>query len=166
MSNDKCFMDDLFRTLPKLLKEIDDSEELREAVVFAAWRRVAGKSLCEHSFPLRLYGKHLIVAVKDKMWKRHLEKELAGQMIFKLNSLLGQPEVTFIEFRIDENTVLKNTKQTRTINISDEKLKEIALNEVSPNLRHHADSIKDDNLRYQFLLAAGGSLARKRRDKK
>jgi hypothetical protein len=159
-------MEDLFRTLPKLLKEIDDSDAVREAVVFAAWRRVAGKSLCEHSVPFRLFEKHLVVAVKDKMWKRHLEKELAGQMIFKLNSILGQPAVTFIEFRVDEETVLREAKQTRKINLSDEELKKIALEELSPNLRFHADAIKDDNLRYQFLLAAGSSLAKKKRDGK
>lgn len=159
-------MEDLFRTLPKLLKEIDDSEEVREAVVFAAWRRVAGQSLCEHSAPFRLFQKRLIVAVKDKMWKRHLEKELAGQMIFKLNSILGQPAVTFIEFRIDEETVLQKARKTQKISISDEELEEIALKEVSPKLRHLAGSIKDDNLRYQFLLAAGSCLAKKKRDGK
>jgi hypothetical protein len=159
-------MQDLFRTLPKLLKELDDSAEVREAVVFAAWRRVAGKSLCEHSVPFKLVEKHLIVAVKDKMWKRHLEKELAGQMIFKLNSILGQAAVTFIEFRIDEETVLKQRRAARKTDISDEELEEIALDEVSPRLRHRADSIKDDNLRYQFLLAAGSCLAKKKRDGK
>ncbi len=157
-------MQDLFRTLPKLLNEFEDSEEVREAVVFAAWRKVAGKSLCEHSAPFRLYEKHLIVAVKDKMWKRHLEKELAGQMIFKLNSLLGQAAVTFIEFRIDEETVSKIKKTDRRIKVSDEDLKEIALDEISPRLRHRADAIKDDNLRYQFLLAAGSCLARKKKN--
>ena len=156
-------MEDLFRTLPVLLKEFDDSPEVREAVVFAAWRKIAGKSLCEHSVPFRLFEKHLIVAVKDKMWKRHLEKELAGQMIFKLNSLLGQPLVTFIEFRIDEETVLKERKQRRKKIISDEEIAEIALEEVSPQLRRRADSIKDDNLRYQFLLAAGSCLARQKK---
>jgi hypothetical protein len=159
-------MKELFRTLPKLLKELDDSEEVREAVVFAAWRKVAGRSLCEHSAPFRLFEKHLVVAVKDKMWKRHLEKELAGQMIFKLNSILGSAEVTFIEFRIDEETVLKERKPFRKKEVSKEDFEEIALDEVSPNLRHRADAIKDDNLRYQFLLAAGSALAKKKRDGK
>ncbi len=159
-------MQDLFRTLPKLLKEFDDSEEVREAVVFAAWRKIAGKSLCEHSVPYSLINKHLIVSVKDKMWKRHLEKELAGQMIFKLNSILGQAEVTFIEFRIDEENVLKHKRAGRKLEISDEEIEEIALNEVSPKLRHRAGKIKDDNLRYQFLLAAGSCLAKKKRDGK
>jgi len=97
-------MEALFRALPKLLKEFEDTEEVREAVVFAAWRRIAGESLSEHTVPFRLFNKHFIIAVADKMWKRHLET-LSGQMIFKLNSALGQAIVTFIEFRVDEETL-------------------------------------------------------------
>ena len=158
-------MQDLFRTLPKLLKEFDDSDEVRQAVAFAAWRRVAGKSLLEHAVPFRLFNKKLIVAVVDKMWKRHLE-DLSGQMIFKLNSILGQAVVAFIEFRIDEKTVSDERTGNRKSNLSDEEYTEMALDRVTPKLRHSADAIKDDNLRYQFLLAAGSCLARKERMKK
>ena len=91
-------MEDLFRALPALLKEFDENETLREAVVFAAWRKIAGKSLAQHAVPFRLYQKHLIIAVANEMWKNHLES-LSGQMIFKLNSLLRQAAVTFIEFQ-------------------------------------------------------------------
>jgi hypothetical protein len=84
-------------------------------------------------------------------------------MIFKLNSTLKQAAVTFIEFRVDEKTVenerLKNRKQT----ISDAEFEDIALDEISSKLRHSADAIEDDNLRYQFLLAAGGCLSRKKK---
>ncbi len=62
-------MQDLFRALPKLLREFEDTEEIREAVAFAAWRKIAGEALCEHAVPVRLFNKHLIVAVIDKMWK-------------------------------------------------------------------------------------------------
>ena len=158
-------MDELFRALPKLLKEFDDNEELREAVTLAAWRKIAGESLRKHAVPFRLFNKHLIVAVKDNMWKRHLEL-LSGQMIFKLNSVLGQAIVTFIEFRIDEETVSRENKSGRNSKYSDEELTEIALDKVTPKLRHSADAIKDDNLRYQFLLAAGSCLARKENMKK
>lgn len=154
-------MQDLFRALPKLLKEFEDAEEIREAVVFAAWRRVAGESLSEHTVPFRLFNKHLIIAVADKMWKRHLET-LSGQMIFKLNSLLGQAIVTFIEFRIEEETLAEERAKQRKNRMTDEQQIEIALEEVTPKLRHSADAIKDDNLRYQFLLAAGSCLARKK----
>ncbi|CAN5679235.1 hypothetical protein BH24ACI2_BH24ACI2_01510 [soil metagenome] len=158
-------MNELFRALPKLLKELDDNEELREAVTLAAWRKIAGESLRKHAVPFRLFNKHLIVAVRDNMWKRHLDT-LSGQMIFKLNSVLGQAVVTFIEFRIDEETILQKTKNEQSSTLSDEQLREIALEKVTPKLRHSADAIKDDNLRYQFLLAAGSCLARKEKMKK
>lgn len=153
-------MNELFPTLPKLLKEFDDNEELREAVVFAAWRRIAGEALQKHAVPFRLHNKHLIVAVRDKMWKRHLEM-LSGQMIFKLNSVLSQAAVTFIEFRIDEATLAQQIKKSRGTDLSDEELEEIALDKITAKLRSSAGAIKDDNLRYQFLLAAGSCLSRR-----
>jgi hypothetical protein len=155
-------MEDLFRALPKLLREFDDTDEIREAVALAAWRRVAGQSLCEHAVPFRLFNKHLIVAVANPTWKKHLE-HLSGQMIFKLNSMLGQAVVTFIEFRVDEETVLEERAKNKIPTISSEEQEEIALEEVTPKLRGAADAIKDDNLRYQFLLAAGSCLARKKK---
>ncbi|MDQ3323376.1 MAG: DUF721 domain-containing protein [Acidobacteriota bacterium] len=155
-------MEDLFRTLPKLLKEMGEHEEVREAVVFAAWRKIAGSSLQSHAVAFRLYNKHLMVAVTSETWKKHLEF-LSGQMIFKINSVLGQAVVTFIEFRVDEETVLQERRKTQDSPMSDEELREIALDEVTPKMRRSADAIKDDNLRYQFLLAAGGALAHKKR---
>ncbi|HSK70664.1 MAG TPA: DciA family protein [Pyrinomonadaceae bacterium] len=154
-------MEDLFRALPALLREFEENESLREAVTFAAWRKIAGESLCEHAVPFRLYKKHLIIAVAHETWKRHLER-LSGEMIFKINSVLGSAVVTFIEFRVDEKTVLQERMKNRKQTISEEEQIEIALEEVSPKLRFSADNIKDDNLRYQFLLAAGSCLARKK----
>ncbi len=158
-------MEDLIRALPALLKEFDENEAVREAVVFAVWRKVAGESLRGHAVPLRLFQKHLIIAVTSATWKKHLES-LSGQMIFKLNSSLQQAAVTFIEFRVDEQTVLQERAKHSKSDISDAEYEEIALDEVTPKLRHSADAIKDDNLRYQFLLAAGSCLARKKNMKK
>ena len=155
-------MEDLVRALPALLKEFDENEAVREAVVFAVWRKVAGESLSGHAIPLRLFQKHLIIAVAGDTWKKHLE-HLSGQMIFKLNSALQQAAVTFIEFRVDEETILQERAKNKKPTLSDAELEEIALEEVTPNLRHSADAIKDDNLRYQFLLAAGSCLARKKK---
>lgn len=157
-------MEDLARALPALLKEFDENEAVREAVTFAVWRKVAGESLRGHAVPLRLFQKHLIVAVTSETWKKHLE-QLSGQMIFKLNSSLRQAVVTYIEFRVDEKTVLQERAKHQKTKLSDEELEEMALDEVTPKLRHSADAIKDDNLRYQFLLAAGSCLARKKRMK-
>lgn len=158
-------MNELFRALPALLKQLDDSEPVREAVVFASWRKIAGEGLREKAVPFRLYKKHLIVAVESVMWKRHLES-LSGQMIFKINASLGQALVTFIEFRVDEETINEERSKNRKILIDEDELRELAFEEVTPKLRHAADAIKDDNLRYQFLLAAGSALAQKKRLKK
>ena len=158
-------MEDLFRALPALLKEFEDNDALREAVIFAAWRKIAGEGLREKAVPFRLYQKHLIIAVESEMWKRHLES-LSGQMIFKINSALGQALVTFIEFRVDETTIRDERRRLRKNLMDEEELREIALDKVTPKLRSAADAIKDDNLRYQFLLAAGSALAQKERNKK
>jgi hypothetical protein len=155
-------MNELFRALPALLKEFDDNETVREAVTFAAWRKIAGESLRQHAVPFRLTQKRLTVAVKSETWRKHLE-HLSGQMIFKINSVLGQAVVTFIEFHIDEKAVERENFKENKPTLSAEELEEIALEEVTPKMRRSADAIKDDNLRYQFLLAAGSCLARKKK---
>ena len=158
-------MEDLFRALPALLNELNEIDEtgaLREAVIFAAWRRASGEALQWHTVPIRLYRRHLIIAVAHETWKRHLER-LSKELIFKLNSTLKSSQVEFIEFRVDEASVEEFRAKNRKNPIADKDLEEIALEAVTPNIRFSADAIKDDNLRYQFLLAAGGCLARKKR---
>ena len=155
-------MNELFRALPALLNKMDDNEKVREAVIFAAWRRIAGEGLREKAVPIRLYQKRLTVAVESEMWQRHLES-LSGQMIFEVNSALKQALVTFIEFRVDDEAIEAERLKNRKSAMSDDELREIALEQVTPKLRRAADAIKDDNLRYQFLIAAGSSLAQKNR---
>lgn len=155
-------MNELFRALPALLREFDDNETVREAVTFAAWRKIAGESLRQHAVPFQLNQKRLTVAVKSETWRKHLE-HLSGQMIFKINSALGSAVVTYIEFRVDEAAVEKENYKAKKPMLSDEELEEIALDEVTQKMRRSADAIKDDNLRYQFLLAAGSCLARKKK---
>lgn len=154
-------MNELFRALPALLKEFEDNETVREAVVFAAWRKIAGDMLRDHAVPLHLHKKHLIIAVSSETWRKHLQ-HLSGQMIFKLNSKLGAAFVTFIDFRVDEEAVKKERaefKKRLAGNISEE----AALAQITPKMRHSADAIKDDHLRYQFLLAAGSCLERRKK---
>jgi hypothetical protein len=154
-------MEELTRALPALIKEFDENETVREAVVMAVWRKIAGEILRDHAVPFRLFQKHLIVAVASETWKRHLES-LSGQMIFKLNSALGQAAVTFIEFRVDEKTVLEERRKNKKQIVSEAEFEDAALDEVSQKLRRAADAIEDDNLRYNFLLAAGGCLVRRK----
>ena len=135
---------------------------MREAFIFAAWRKIAGETLRERAVPHRLFKKHLVIAVMSDTWKKHLE-HLSGQMIFKINSILGSAVVTYIEFRIDEKAVLEDRAKHQKPIVSNENIKEKAMDEVTPKLRHSADAIKDEHLRYQFLLAAGSCLVRKKK---
>jgi hypothetical protein len=150
---------DVFRTLHSVLGDIDGADAVREAVVFAAWRRIAGEALAEHAVPLRLEKTTLSVAVSNITWQRHL-KDLCGQMVFKINAALGTPMVTFIDLRIDERTVLADREKRSRVQRLDP---EDGVKEISPELARAADSIADDSLRRQFLLAAGSCLARRAR---
>ncbi len=151
---------DIFRTLPGVLDNIEGAEMIREAVVFAAWRRIAGDGLAEHAVPLRLTNGRLFIAVPNLMWQRQL-KDLCGQMVFKLNAALGTPTVHFIELQIDEQTVLN--ARSRKTDSTDLEFRSQAANEISPELIDAADGIEDDELRRQFLLAAGNCLVRKKK---
>jgi hypothetical protein len=151
---------DIFRTLPGVFDDIEGAEMVREAVVFAAWRRIAGEGLAEHAVPLRLENGRLFIAVPNLMWQRQL-KDLCGQMLFKLNAALGTPTVSFIELVIDEQAVL--SQRSNKSAASEAELRSKAEREISPELADAADSIADEELRRTFLLAAGNCLLRKKR---
>lgn len=158
-------MDDLFRTLPSLLKEFDDNEAVRRAVVFAAWRKIAGASLAEHTAPIVLNKKHLLIAVTNERWQKYL-KDLSGQMIFKINSALSQAVVTYIEFVVDEKAVLEERAKRGGKPFDETEIRELAQKAISPQLRAKANKIKDEALRQEFLKAASISLAKKALSKK
>lgn len=143
---------DLFRTLPGVLKDVDGAGAVREAIVFAAWRRIAGDGLREHAVPIRLNDDTLFVAVSNLMWQRQL-KDLAGQMVFKLNAALGSPVVSLIQFEIDENAVALAAGDRH--NYDDAEMRRRAETELTPELKNAAATIQDETLREMFLAAAG-----------
>ena len=148
-------MHEIFAALPALLKEHADSEEIRRAVAFAAWRRVAGDRLTEHTSPIGFAEDRLTIAVADRSWQRNLEA-LSGEMLYRLNSMAGTKLVRFIEFRIDKSALRR--KNDKRVDYSLE-----ALDEINEPLRKAADKISDDSMRRKFLLAAGSCLAREKR---
>lgn len=152
----KSQMNEFFAALPALLKRMPDNPEIREAVVFAAWKRSAGRSLSEHTAPLAIQEQKLIIAVRDRTWKRQLES-LAGELVYKINALLGQPTVTFIEFIIDPEAI--NERVGKPAETDDAELTPEAAAEIGTA----AADIKDPALREQFLHAAAETLARNKR---
>ena len=147
-------MDDLIRAIPKLLRAAGESEDVAEAAACVAWRRVAGEGVLGIAVPFRLYRKTLTVAVPDVTWQKQLEA-IAPQLLFRLNSLLGQALVTYIEFRIDPQTVRRERarRAARPAPFNDEREEAALLH--AEELREAAAAIQDENLRRRFLLAAG-----------
>ena len=93
-------MEQLFGAISSVLKELEPNAKTDEAVAFVAWKHCAGELLSTRTMPLEFSENHLVIAVADETWQRHLE-ELSPQMLVKLNNYLGQGAVKFIEFRID-----------------------------------------------------------------
>ncbi|MGI9106927.1 MAG: DUF721 domain-containing protein [Pyrinomonadaceae bacterium] len=146
-------MEDLIRALPSLLRAAGDAEEVTEAAAKVAWRRVAGEALRGQAVPFRLHRKHLVVAVPDTAWQKQLEA-ISGQLIFRLNSLLGQAVVTYVEFRVDAATVRAERARIGHTEIDRAAQERRALDNAS-QLAAAAAAIQDEALRRRFLLAAG-----------
>jgi predicted nucleic acid-binding Zn ribbon protein len=97
-------MDRLIKTLPAILKAAGASEEVAEAACIAAWRHAVGAGLSSQAAPLQLHNKTLVVVVGDNIWKTQLE-QMRGQLLFRLNSVVGQELVKAIDFRVDPKTL-------------------------------------------------------------
>ena len=147
-------MDDLIRAIPSLLRAAGESEEVTEAAAMVAWRRVAGEGVRGLAVPFRLYRKTLTVAVSDVTWQKQLEA-ISPQLIFRLNSLLGQALVTYIEFRIDPRTVQRERERMNARGDQRAARYEEDALERAAELREAAAAIRDEDLRRRFLVAAG-----------
>jgi len=93
-------MEGLIKTLPAVLRASGNAPEVIEAAAIAAWKHAAGENLKSHAVPLSLQDRIFKVAVADAIWQKQLHA-MRGQMLFRVNSLLGQPLVGSIEFIID-----------------------------------------------------------------
>jgi hypothetical protein len=150
-------MRSLLKMLPMMIRLSGDNEEVREQAAFVAWRSVAGAQVAYNCVPFRLYQKHLIVAVLDQAWKKQME-HLSGQYLFRVNSLLGGPYVTFIEFRIDRKSVLESRP------VEEKEFEFSHTEEIEAELEAAAGRIRDESLREQFLRAAAKCLERNGRE--
>jgi len=144
-------MDDLIKTLPKLLRTVGDSPDVAEAAVIAAWKHTTGEGLRSHAVAKQLDGKTLIVEVRDAIWQNQL-RLMKGQLVFRVNSILGQPLVSNIDLRVNPSALAIERKPQQA---------EIAEKDVPIELWSAANCIEDKQLRQKFLKAALGLLKRK-----
>ena len=146
-------MNQLIKSLPQVLRASGNAAEVAEAAALAAWKHAAGDGLKEHAVALRLENRTLTVAVADRIWQKQLTS-MRGQLLFRINSLLGQPLVSVLDFVIDPKLVKPRVEQPEQEEPLD--------NEVPLELWSAANAIHDKELRKSFLKTALLSLKRKR----
>ncbi|MEP6569422.1 MAG: DUF721 domain-containing protein [Acidobacteriota bacterium] len=147
-------MDKLIKYLPAILRASDSSPELVEAACIAAWKHAVGEGLSGHAVPVQLQSGALVVVVADNAWKKQLE-HMCGQLLFRLNSVLGEPLVKSIELRVDPRTL----ESLRTAQASKGKGRD-ADYRVPAELLTAAAGIEDADLRRAFLGAATSCVRR------
>ena len=146
-------MNQLIKSLPGVLRAAGDSTEVAEAAAIAAWKHAAGNGLKEHAVPLKLEDRTLTIAVADAIWQKQLHS-MRGQLLFRVNSILGKPLVGALDFVIDPKLAKLSVEPL-------EREEEFLDNEVPLELWSAASAIQDKDLRKKFLRTALLSLRRK-----
>jgi len=146
-------MDQLLKVLPDLLESARNSPELREAAVLATWRHVAGEKLRDRAVGLSLEGQRLKVAVPDRLWQKQL-RDISGEMLARLNAILGRNMVSFIEFVIDPALAAEPEPQVAAKPAETE-------GAIPVEVLSAAAAIRDTQLRRAFLGAVVSSERRR-----
>lgn len=141
--------------LPRMIRQSGDSDEAREQAAFAAWVVASGAHVRRITQPVKLERKTLIIAVPDATWRTQLGK-MRGPFLFKLNSLLGNPIVTSLEFVVNPSVIVDPLQLPQPVQF-------IAPEEEALPLREQADRIEDPEIRAAYLRAAGKCLERRAR---
>jgi len=148
----KPFMEDLIKSLSSVVRAAGSSPEVTEAAAIAAWKYVAGTGMRPHAIATKLEGSTLVVDVRDTIWQTQLTM-MRSQLLFRVNSALGQALVSKLELRVNPNAMPVEKPRKQDTDILD--------NEVPIDLWSAASEIEDRQLRQKFLKAATGMLRRK-----
>lgn len=139
-------MEEISRLLPLMIKATGQQENISESACFVAWDLAVGTSNARISAPVQLSNKTLVIATIDATWCKQLEI-MAGQILFRLNALLGAPLVTRIHITVNPQWV---NQQRQTA----EPPPENPLPPPDTELTTVAEHISDASLREQFLRTA------------
>ncbi len=146
-------MNQFIKSLSTVLHASGNAPEVAEAAAFAAWKYAAGDGLKDHAVPVKLEERTLTIAVADAIWQRQLHS-MRGELMFRVNTLLGQSVVGAIDFVIDSKHFAQASEDV-------EPDEEPLDNEVPLELWSAANAIHDQELRRTFLKTATRSLRRK-----
>lgn len=143
-------MDKLINTIPAILAASGSAEEVAEAACIVSWKHAVGDALSSQAVALKLLDSTLVVAVADRIWQKQLE-QMQSHLLYRLNSVLGQPLVKSIEFRIDADTCKTAAEVSRESHEGPARQGSAA---IPIELLSAAAVIDDAGLRKAFLGAA------------
>jgi hypothetical protein len=147
-------MQSLLRAVPVLLRQSGDDEMVREQLVFAVWRRVAGEAVVRVTAPLALDQQKLRIAVLDRTWQAQLER-IAHEYLARIGALLASPLVTWLQFEVEPARV-KNLPAPS----SPQPIVFHRTEALIESLREDAAAIRDEELRTTFLHLAARAIER------
>jgi len=124
------------------------------ALVRIVWKRVAGEALTQHAAIQELQDQTLIVVVSDAIWQKELAA-MAGQLLYRMNALLGEQQIAFIEFRIDPSALATLSRKVNTTRPTAGPPPAVPFELLSA-----AAAIHDAELRRAFLGAACSAVRR------
>ncbi|MFN2500993.1 MAG: DUF721 domain-containing protein [Pyrinomonadaceae bacterium] len=141
-------MEQVFSSIGIAISTLEPNAAAEKAMAFAAWDRCAGELLRLRTRPTDFVGGRLVVAVENETWQRHL-RELAPQMLSRLNNGLGGIKIRLIDFQVD-SSISRNTdseiRPARDVNEN--------YSNVVESVSKAAELIEDRDLRLRFLEAA------------
>ena len=150
-------MNNIITLLPRLVEAAGDNSEIVETAAKIAWSRAAGDGLRTNAVPLRFYDHKLVIAVADAIWQTQL-KAMSGELLARINRLLGRDTIKFLEFRIDPRSLQTMSRQTARTNFSS--IERVAAS-LPVEVLTAAGAIQDETLRQCFLAAARSVIARR-----
>ncbi len=146
-------MEAIFSTFVGALAPLEDNDSVSEALIFAAWQKVAGRQLSERAKPVELREKRLTVNVDDEAWLVNI-RSFSPQLIAGINRIVGDNIVNFIEYRCEPLRSNSTPKVEAKSSAPD-------TSSLSPSLLKAAEAIADPKSRELFLEAAARNLGRK-----
>lgn len=151
------FLEQLINSLPAVLRSAESSNEVYTAACVAVWNHCVGEALRKNSAAQQYSENRLTVAVVDAIWQRQLQ-QMSDQLLYRLNSLLGQPLLRKIQFIINPDAVAGSLKAASQRSV------EPKLIDFPPEIISAATNIHDAELRRAFLGAANSCLDRLKRN--
>ena len=84
--------------VPVLMKKLGVADRLAEEKLAGAWRKLVGEFIAQHSRPVKLERRTLIVAVSQPAVMYTLERDLKRQVVAKLKKELGESVLRAVRF--------------------------------------------------------------------